>query len=123
MKLAAPATRGQGDRRPGVSVDGRPRALRGAFRNATSRSGAAASRILRVATLNQGIWIAGAVVGVTEIGRTFQLYEARATGPSSVTIVWRSTGPTKEMSPGARRIGGGGSRSAVTPLASIVRTR
>lgn len=99
------------------------RALRVAFRNAISRSGAVASRILGVATSNHGTWMAGAVTGVTETGRTFQLQEARATGPSSVTIVWRSTGPAKEMSPGARSTGGGGSRSAVTPLAWIVRTR
>ena len=79
------------------------RALRIAFRNATSRSGAAASCILRVATSNHGTWMAGAVTGVTKTGRTFQLYEARAKGPSSATVVWRSTGSAKDISPGARR--------------------
>ena len=55
-KLAAPAARGQTDRRLGVSVaTNSARGLRAALRKATSRSGATASRILRAATLNQGI--------------------------------------------------------------------
>ncbi len=68
------AARGQTESKWKVSdVADASRALRAALINATSRSGATASRILRVATSNQGIWMAGAVAGVIETGRTSQL--------------------------------------------------